>query len=210
MTTPTLEGIHVRLEPLTEAHVQPLAEVAFDAELWRWTTTQIHTLGDLAAYVESALQAQRAGTALPYATIDRLTGLVVGSTRFGNVDAANRRVEIGWTWVARPWQRTAVNTEAKYLMLRWAFEELDCIRVEFKTDALNTKSRQALARIGATEEGTFRNHMIMPGGRIRHSVYFSITHDEWPRVRGHLERLLVAYPATSAALSSVPDEGGKG
>ncbi len=194
MTTPTLEGIHVRLEPLTEAHVQPLAEVAFDAELWRWTTTQIHTLGDLAAYVESALQAQRAGTALPYATIDRLTGLVVGSTRFGNVDAANRRVEIGWTWVARPWQRTAVNTEAKYLMLRWAFEELDCIRVEFKTDALNERSRNAIVRIGAVQEGLLRSHMITDTGRIRDTVYFSVIDSEWPGVRAALEQKLSRPP----------------
>lgn len=194
MTTPTLEGIHVRLEPLTEAHVQPLAEVAFDAELWRWTTTQIHTLGDLAAYVESALQAQRAGTALPYATIDRLTGRVVGSTRFGNVDAANRRVEIGWTWVARPWQRTAVNTEAKYLMLRWAFEELDCIRVEFKTDALNERSRNAIVRIGAVQEGLLRSHMITDTGRIRDTVYFSVIDSEWPGVRAALEQKLSRPP----------------
>jgi N-acetyltransferase len=116
-------------------------------------------------------------------------------------------VEIGGTRVTPAWQRSTINTEAKYLQLRHAFETLGCIRVEFETDALNTKARQALARIGATEEGIFRNHMIMPGGRIRHSVYFSITHDEWPRVKVHLEGLLAAYPPSSAGLP--PSLGGR-
>jgi RimJ/RimL family protein N-acetyltransferase len=118
-------------------------------------------------------------------------------------------VEIGGTWMTPAWQRSAMNTEAKYLQLRHAFETLGCIRVEFKTDALNTKSRQALARIGATEASTFRNHMIMPGGRIRQSVYFSITHDEWPRVKAQLEGLLAAYPATSV-VSSISTGGIQG
>jgi N-acetyltransferase len=189
-TATTLEGVHVRLEPLTDSHVQPLAEVAFDPELWRWTMSRIHTIEDLAGYVHSALQEQRAGVALPFATVERSSGRVVGSTRFGNIDRPNRRVEIGWTWIARPWQRTALNTEAKYLMLRWAFEKLGCIRVELKTDALNDRSRRAIARLGAVEEGVLRSHMITAAGRVRDTVYFSIIESEWPNVRASLERKL--------------------
>ena len=141
-----------------------------------------------------------------FVTVARTIAQVVGSTSDLTIDCQHQRVEIGGTWVTPAWQRSAINTEAKYLQLRHAFETLGCIRVEFKTDALNTKSRQALARIGATEEGTFRNHMIMPDGRIRHSVYFSITHDEWPRVKAHLEGLLAAYRETSTTLPSFPGE----
>jgi N-acetyltransferase len=189
-STPTLEGVHVRLEPLREAHLTPMAEVAFDPELWRWTMTRIVTFEDLTSYVQSALQEQRTGAALPFATVERSTGRVVGSTRFGNIDRANRRVEIGWTWIARPWQRTVLNTEAKYLMLRWAFEEAGCIRVELKTDARNERSRAAIARLGAVEEGVLRSHMITDTGRIRDTVYFSIIDSEWPAVRASLEEKL--------------------
>jgi N-acetyltransferase len=199
MTVPALEGVHVRLEPLAETHIPRLAEVAFDAELWRWSVTRIRTIEDLTAYVRSALRDRRLGTALPFATIDRATGRVAGSTRFGNIDRAHRRVEIGWTWIARPWQRTAVNTEAKCLMLRWAFEELGCIRVELKTDALNAASRRAIARLGAVEEGTLRSHMITAEGRIRDTVYYSITAAEWPGVRASLEERL-SRPAPAAGI----------
>lgn len=187
---PTLEGDHVRLEPLAETHVSALAEVALDPELWRWTVSRIRTVEDLTAYVRAAIAERLAGTALPFATIDRATGRVAGSTRFGAIDVGNRRVEIGWTWLARPWQRTALNTEAKYLMLRWAFEELGCIRVELKTDALNETSRRAIARIGGAEEGVLRSHMITPTGRIRDTVYYSIIAPEWPAVRASLEAKL--------------------
>jgi RimJ/RimL family protein N-acetyltransferase len=114
----------------------------------------------------------------------------MGSTRFGNIDAPNHRVEIGWTWIGKPWQRTPVNTEAKFLMLQHAFEVWQCIRVEFKTDALNTRSRAAIARLGAKEEGIFRHHMITESGRLRDSVYFSIINDEWPEVKTLLQKLL--------------------
>ncbi|MEX1276209.1 MAG: GNAT family protein, partial [Bacteroidota bacterium] len=120
----------------------------------------------------------------------RSSGTVVGSTRFANIERTHRRLEIGWTWVARAWQRTPINTEAKYLMLTHAFETLGCIRVELKTDSLNEKSRKAMLRIGAKEEGTLRNHMITQEGRIRHSVYYSITNDEWPGVKRLLEEKL--------------------
>lgn len=185
-----LEGQHVRLEPLRLEHHARLCEVGLDEELWRWTTTLIRTPLEMRAYMETALEDEAAGVSLPFATIEKASGRVVGSTRYGNIDRANRRVEIGWTWVGRDWQRTFVNTEAKYLMLRHAFETLNCLRVEFKTDSLNERSRNAILRLGAKLEGTFRNHMIAYNGRIRHSVFFSIIDSEWPQVKASLEEKL--------------------
>ncbi|HXE57255.1 MAG TPA: GNAT family protein [Gemmatimonadales bacterium] len=186
----TLEGRYVRLEPLSLDHHARLVDVALDPALWRWTLSRVETPADLRRYLEAALAEQAAGTALPFATVLRNDGRPVGSTRFGNIDRANRRVEIGWTWVAPPWQRTPVNTEAKYLMLRHAFETLGCIRVEFKTDALNERSRRALVRIGAREEGILRRHMITATGRVRDSVYYSVLDGEWPEVKARLEESL--------------------
>jgi len=185
-----LEGRVVRLEPLTIHHHGALCEVGLDPELWRWTTSVVHSASDLRAYIEAARRGEAAGSALPFATVLREGARVVGSTRFGNIDRENRRVEIGWTWVARPWQRTAVNTEAKLLMMEHAFERMGCVRVEFKTDSLNERSRAALLGIGAREEGTLRNHMIAPGGRLRHSVYYSVIDSEWPAVKRALESRL--------------------
>jgi RimJ/RimL family protein N-acetyltransferase len=184
-----LEGRQVRLEPLTLDHLEGLCEVGLDPELWRWTTNQPGTREDLRGYIETALEGQRAGTTLPFATVLRSEGRVVGSTRFANIERAHRRAEIGWTFVAQAWQRTAINTEAKYLMLCHAFETLGCIRVEFKTDALNEKSRRAIRRIGAKEEGTLRSHAITDSGRVRDSVYFSIIEREWPAAKAALEAL---------------------
>ena len=182
-----LEGQHARLEPLSSEHHAALCEVGLDEDLWRWTTYRVTSTEEMRRYIETALGEQASGASLPFATIEKLTGRAVGSTRFGNIDCANRRLEIGWTWVARNWQRTAVNTEAKYLMLRHAFDTLGAIRVEFKTDSLNERSRRAILRLGAKEEGTFRNHMIVHDGRLRHSVYYSIINEEWPAVRAALE-----------------------
>ncbi len=185
-----LEGMHVRLEPLAKAHLTGLAEVGLEEELWRWIPTPVRTQQEMAAYIETALDEQERGVSLPFAIIDRATGRAIGSTRYGNIDRTNYRVEIGWTWVAREWQRTAVNTEAKYLLLKHAFETLGCMRVELKTDSLNERSRAAILRIGAREEGIFRNHMITSSGRIRHTVYFSIIDSEWPAVKARLESIL--------------------
>lgn len=187
---PTLEGVHVRLEPLTHEHVPALTAIGLDPDLWQWTVSQVRTPEDMASYVEAALAERDQGRSLPFATVDRSSGTVVGSTRFGSIDLRNRRVEIGWTWIARAWQRTAINTEAKYLMLRHAFEGLDCIRVELKTDVLNERSRAAMRRIGAVEEGILRRHMITESGRVRDTVYYSILSDEWPAVRAALEAKL--------------------
>jgi len=185
-----LEGIHVRLEPLAKAHLAGLAEVGLDEELWRWIPVPVRTVDDMAAYLETALEEQERGVSLPFAIVEKATGRAIGSTRYGNIDRTHHRVEIGWTWVARNWQRTAMNTEAKYLLLKHAFETLGCMRVELKTDSLNERSRAAILRIGAREEGIFRNHMITASGRIRHSVYFSIIDSEWPAVRARLESML--------------------
>jgi len=195
MITPTpvtLEGRHVRLEPLTVAHVPALAAVALDEELWRWTLSRVASEADLERYVREAVEAMAAGLAVAFATVERRGGRAVGSTRFANASVGDGRLEIGWTWVGRAWQRTAVNTEAKYLMLRHAFESLGCTRVEFKTDALNVRSRAALARLGAVEEGTLRRHMRTQDGRLRDSVYFSVVDGEWPAVRARLEARLAA------------------
>lgn len=188
----TLAGTHVRLVPITREHVPALWRAGSDPELWRLTISQVHGEDDMRRYVDDALRAQVQGTALPFVTTLAETGEVVGSTRFANADATHRRVEIGWTWIAPAWQRTALNTEAKYLMLRHAFETLGCLRVELKTDALNQRSRNAILRMGATEEGVLRKHQVTEGGRVRDSVYFSVIDDEWPAVRARLERMLAA------------------
>jgi len=185
-----LQGRHVRLEPLTPEHAAGLAEVGLDEDLWKWIPTPVCTPEEMSAYVQTALQDQAAGTALPFALIEKSSGRAVGSTRYANIERVHHRLEIGWTWVARPWQRTAINTEAKYLLLRHAFETLKCMRVELKTDSLNARSRAAILRIGATQEGIFRNHMMTATGRVRHSVYFSIVDSEWPEVKARLEARL--------------------
>ena len=185
-----LDGKHVRLEPLTLAHHEALCAVGLDDNLWRLIPKPVHSPEDMLDYIRTALDWQTAGTALPFATVERNSGKVIGSTRYMNIDKPNRKVEIGATWIAKPWQRTAVNTEAKYLMLRHAFEEFGCIRVELKTDALNEQSRNAILRLGAKQEGIFRNHMVCASGRLRDSVWFSIIDSEWPQVKAGLETKL--------------------
>jgi len=188
-----LEGAHVRLEPLAKTHLTGLVEVGLDEELWLWIPTPVRTQQEMAAYIETALDEQAQGAALPFAIVEKATGRAIGSTRYGNIDRTHHRVEIGWTWVAGEWQRTAMNTEAKYLLLRHAFETLRCMRVELKTDSLNERSRAAILRLGAREEGLFRNHMITASGRIRHTVYFSIINSEWPTVKARLEGKLNSH-----------------
>ena len=183
----TLEGTEVRLEPLTEAHHAALSAVGLDPELWQVIPHRVTTPEEMRAYIVKALHEETVGKSLPFATVDRASGQVIGATRFMNIETAHRRVEIGSTWIAKPWQRTAINTEAKYLMLRHAFEVLWCVRVELKTDALNTRSRNAILRIGAREEGTLRRHVVTWSGRFRDTVYFSILDSEWPQVKADLE-----------------------
>jgi RimJ/RimL family protein N-acetyltransferase len=188
----TLEGSRVRLEPLSESHLDGLCAVGLDPELWKLIPIQVLDCDQMMRYVRAQLSDQERGTSIPFVTVDRDSGQVVGSTRFMNIDVPNKRVEIGSTWIGRPWQRTAINTEAKFLMMRHAFETWGCNRVEWKTDSLNTPSRNAILRLGAREEGIFRNHMVTWSGRIRHTVYFSVIASEWPDVKAGLEAKILA------------------
>ncbi len=181
-----LEGEIVRLEPLRVDHLPALIKIGMEPSIWEWTANIVKDENDLERYVRAALADQMLGKSVPFVTIERASGKIVGSTRFGNIDTANRKVEIGWTWLNPEWQRTAINTEAKLLMLTHAFEVWKCVRVELKTDSNNEKSRKAIARIGALEEGILRNHMITETGRFRDSVYFSIIESEWETVKANL------------------------
>lgn len=185
----TLEGRAVRLEPIRRDHATAFWEVAKSdlEDIFRWIPYSMKTREDFERLIDKAFSEQERGESVVFATVERSSGRVVGSTRFMNIDRGNRRVEIGSTWIAPAWQRTAVNTEAKFLMLRQAFEVWDCFRVELKTDALNQKSRNAILRIGAQEEGTLRRHVLTWTGRVRDSVYFSILDSEWPEVKKGLE-----------------------
>ena len=186
----TLEGSRVLLRPMSREDVPALWEAGRDPDLWRWTWSAPDSETAMGEYVEEALALVEAGRGLPFVTCDAATGRVVGSTRFGNAEPSHRRVEIGWTWIAAPWRRTPLNTEAKFLMLRHAFESWGCLRVELKTDALNERSRHAMLRIGAQPEGIFRKHGVTPSGRVRHTAWYSITDDDWPGVRSRLEEML--------------------
>ena len=186
----TLTGSHVRLEPLTLDHHGPLCEIGLGADIFRWYTKPLLTREDMLQFIQSTLRAQAVGQEVPFATIELSSGRPVGSTSYMNIDVPNRHVEIGSTWIAPSWQRTAVNTEAKYLMLSHAFETLGCIRVELKTDALNQRSRDAILRIGAKHEGIFRNHMVCADGRLRNSAWYSIIDSEWRQVKAALEEKL--------------------
>jgi len=188
----TLEGSVVRLEPIRRDHVELFWQVSHNdlENIFRWIPYSMKTPQDFHRLVDNAFEEQKRGDSVVFATLERRFGRTIGSTRFMNIDRANRRAEIGSTWIAPAWQRTAVNTEAKYLMLRHAFEEWKCMRVELKTDALNQKSRNAILRIGAKEEGTLRRHLVTWTGRVRDTVYFSILDDEWPAVKERLEARL--------------------
>ena len=189
----TLEGSVVRLEPIRREHVELFWDIAKNdlEDIFRWIPYVMKTRADFGTLIDKAFAEQERGESVVFATVERGSGRVVGSTRFMNIDRANRRVEIGSTWIAPAWQRTAVNTEAKYLMLRHAFEVWGCMRVELKTDALNQKSRNAILRIGANEEGTLRRHLVTWTGHVRDTIYFSILDDEWAVVKSALESRLV-------------------
>lgn len=190
LTPVTLEGASVRLEPLSLTHLDALLEAGADPTIWEYMPSNCLTREGMQEFIETALAWQRAGTALPFATVDAKSGKVVGSTRFGNIVPEHKRVEIGWTWLSPRWQRTSINTEAKFLMMRHAFEQLGCNRVELKTNASNVRSRNAILRIGAKEEGTLRSHMVNPDGSLRDTVYFSVIVPEWPEVRARLQAMM--------------------
>lgn len=193
-----LEGQQVRLEPLSPSHEEPLIAAAADGELWNSTVTIVPARANMAAYIASALEAQAQGREQPFVIIRKSTGQVVGSTRFYGIAWDDRRVDIGYTWLAAIAQRTAVNTEAKLLLLTHAFEHWRFVRVGFVTDVLNQQSRTAILRLGAKEEGVLRNHMVMPNGRYRDSICFSIIESEWPEIKARLEARLRETPAADA------------
>jgi len=188
----SLEGAQVRLDPLRIEHAPMLWEIAKDhlQDLFQWIPYRLETAADFKEFFHQVQDEQARGVSIPFATFARESNELAGTTRYMNMDLANRKVEIGSTWIVPRWQRTVVNTEAKYLMLRHAFEVWGCLRVELKTDALNRRSRNAILRLGAQEEGTLRKHMLTWNGRERDSVYFSILDTEWPGVKAALERKL--------------------
>ena len=188
-----LEGEFIRLESLKMEHLDALCEIGLEEEIWRWNPAAVESHGDMKRYVETALAEQKRGVSLPFAIVEKSSGKIIGSTRFGNIDVKNRRVEIGWTWIASNWQRTFVNTEAKLLMLAHAFETWKCVRVELKTDLLNEKSKNAILRLGAKQEGILRQHIITKTKRLRDTVYFSILDSEWHDIKLNLKTKLRSY-----------------
>lgn len=187
-----LEGEVVRLEPLAVAHAEDLFAVARDEEVWRWLPLAApSSLEQMREWISDALTAQATGQELLFAVVERTSGQALGSTRYLWIEPAHRQLEIGWTWYGRAYWRTAVNTECKYLLLRHAFEILDCIRVQFRTDLRNERSQRAIERLGATREGVLRKHRInAKDGYHRSSVCYSIIDDEWAEVKARLEEML--------------------
>jgi len=190
-----LSGAIVRLEPLTLAHVPALVQVGLAPELWRWIPQPVTSAAQMQRYVEDALALQARGAALPFAIVDTASGQAIGSTRYAAIEPMHRRLEIGWTWLARSHQRSGANTEAKLLLLAHAFDTLGAYRVEIKTDVLNEQSRRAIERLGAVQEGIFRRHVVTSTGRVRDTVYYSILDSEWPAVRARLRSALQRGPA---------------
>ncbi len=191
ITPITLTGTRVRLEPLTEAHVPGLVEIGLGQDFWHFMLYgEMRTEADMRAWVKDILSRAAKGTDLPFAVIQLESGRVAGATRYLNILPKDRGLEIGGTWYGPEFQRTAVNTECKYLLLKHAFETLGAIRVQLKTDSRNVRSQKAIERIGGVREGVLRNHMILPDGTIRHSVFYSIIDSEWPGVKKRLEGML--------------------
>jgi len=190
---PSLTGRCIRLRPMHVDDADALVHAASDGQLWNLPFTVVPSSDTIDAYIASALKGRDDGLVLPFVTEDLASGTVIGSTRFWKIDRQNRKLEIGHTWLSASWQRTYANTEAKFLMLQYAFEILACVRVQFTTDEINEKSRKAILRLGAVQEGIIRHERIMPDGRKRNSVRFSIIDDEWPQVRHALKQRLQAY-----------------
>jgi RimJ/RimL family protein N-acetyltransferase len=194
----SLSGRQVALRPLREQHAEELVQAADDAEIWRYMPIPSpRSLEAMQAVIGSALQLAARGEEVPFVIVERATNTAIGSTRYMDIQREHRGLEIGWTWLARPYWRTAINTECKYLLLRHAFEQLGAIRVQLKTDLRNERSQQAIARLGAVREGELREHRIMHDGYHRSSVYFSILASEWPAVKARLEDFL-ARPVAAA------------
>ena len=190
----TLIGRVIRLEPLSEAHVPDLAVAGNDESIWRYFTSgSLTTEGHMRAFVKDLLERQTQGTDLPFAVIHLESGKAIGCTRYLEIHNEHHGLEIGGTWYGVQYQRTGVNTECKYLLLKHAFEVLGCIRVQLKTDLRNERSQRAIERIGAVKEGILRKHIIMPDGHVRDSVYYSVIDTEWPRVKAYVEEKMASY-----------------
>jgi RimJ/RimL family protein N-acetyltransferase len=193
ITPVTLTGAIIRLEPLSASHVPDLTVVGHDENIWRYMVYgDVMSQDRMAWFVEELLRRQARGTDLPFAVVLHATGRAIGCTRFMEIRADHRCVEIGGTWYGVEYQGTGINTEAKYLLLRHAFEELGCIRVQIKTDPRNARSLRAIERVGFVKEGILRQHMIRPDGVIRDSVYYSIIDAEWPVAKARLEAMLAS------------------
>ncbi len=189
----TLTGRIVRLEPLSEGHIPSLSKVGLDERIWRYMRyARVETTEQLTAWVGELLELQMQGTDLPFTVIYLASGEAIGCTRYLHIDPSDRSVEIGGTWYGLEYQGTQVNSECKYLLLKHAFENLDCIRVWFKTDSRNLRSQHALERLGVVKEGILRNHMILPDGTLRDSVVYSLLPNEWPHVKMKLEARLAS------------------
>lgn len=186
----TLEGTVVRLEPLSMDHLDAFCNVGLIPEIWAHNAWPVRNRSDMKRYIQTALDGQENAQMLPFATVLQESGEVIGSTRFAAIDLFHKRMEIGWTWITPAWQRTAVNTEAKLLMLRYAFDRVGCNRVEWKTDELNQRSRNAILRLGAVYEGLHRAHMVREDGSLRNTVFFSVTRSEWPDIESRLVQKL--------------------
>ncbi len=183
----------MRLEPLRMDHLPALAEVAFDPAIWRWMPMLVSSEVELRVWMEQALEQAAVGKALPWVTWSKYNGRIIGSTRYMDIDARNRGLEIGGTWLAAQWQRSGINVEAKYLQLRHAFEMLGAVRVSLKTHHENLQSQTAIAALGTKPEGFFRNHMIMPDGSYRHSVWYSVIKEDWPQMKAGLEARMARH-----------------
>jgi N-acetyltransferase len=201
----TLEGRIVRLEPMSIGHLDGLVRVGLDPRIWQYTLARPTDRAGIEAWMATAIANAASGLELPFVTVESASGQPLGSSRYMSIAEDHLRLEIGWSWVATDRRRAGVNREAKLLMLTHAFEVLGCNRVEFKTDSLNEPARRALAGVGATFEGIFREHMVMPEGRLRHSAYYSVIHTEWPAVKAALAASVdrvasdLAQPGTAGA-----------
>ncbi len=195
--TPLLEGKKIRLEPMTLEHLPALEAVAFDDRIWRYMLNRVNSPSNLREWVENALRLEATGAVMPWVTVLKENGRVVGSTRFMELDGRHRTIELGSTWLATEFHGAGLNAEAKLLQLTFAFEQLKLNRVALKTHHENLQSQAAMRKIGATQEGIFRNHYVMLDGSQRHSVWFSIIREEWPRVRSLLEKRLITVEASA-------------
>lgn len=202
-TLVTLKNDHVVLRPLAAEDLDAFARIAYDPQIWKYFVADAATEQGLRAFVEGALNERSAGVRVPFTVLDAASGAVVGSTSYGSLSPRDGRVEIGWTWLARAAQGTSLNTNAKYLLLAYAFDVLRYERVEFKTDVLNQRARAALRKIGAVEEGVLRSHTVMPGGRRRDTIYYSVLRPEWPAVQARL-REMGAAPAREGGAAFAP------